>query len=289
MALLGDWRSQQNTEAYSNSLYSESLEQFLGREVQVLDEDCSPVYASVLEVEGDIPDISRINSWIEGIRSIQGVGPRLEWFSQQEALMSSEIQVFSNNQIRDYLSKTYLLEISTQDLASSALDRATSGVYALVRDRELGNYSGPLLDSGWASAMGRDIRNACEPKAKEMAEEAGQRHLISLAELGTAIIELRNGNWPPSGFTQVSMYMAHSFESEGEFCSISNPNGCAIFTVVTPIKCSLEVEVKFSNPFGGETSKARVTTVANRPTEIEIGQKSDRESTGFSVVAGICS
>ena len=287
---IGDWRTEQNTETYTNALFSESLDVFLGREVIVLEDDCSPVYSSVIEVEKQNPLFSRVNGWLEDLDDLATTQERLEWFSNQRSLMRSDIQISSNQEIREYLSETLSWDPVPSVIVDSSLELAQSEIYSNVRDREIGDYEGPLYEVGWEDAMARQIRQVCESRAKVIVEDAQERYLKALGELGTELIRLRGGNWAPSDFTQVSMFMAYSPDSERENCSRSNSKGCAIVTLLTPVQCSLEVVVQFeTNTEVVETVRQSVITIPNRETEVEFGRKTSAEVDFYRVESGKCS
>lgn len=289
VSVIGNWRTEQNTETYANALYSKSLDDFLGREVVVLEDDCSPVYSSVLEVEKQNPLFSTVNGWLEDLNRLDSTQERLEWFSNQRSLMRSDIQVSSNEEIREYLTETLSWKPVPSLIVDTALELAQNKIYSNVRDREIGDYEGPLYESGWEEAMARQIRQVCESKAKEIVEDAQTRYLQVLGQLGTELIKVRGANWAPSDFTQVSMFMAYSPDSERENCSRSNSKGCAIVTLITPVKCSLEVVVQFeTNNKVVETVRRSVVTTPNRKTEVEFGRETSSQVDFYRVVSGKC-
>jgi hypothetical protein len=285
LAAVGIARTGENLSSVVEARYSYSLAEFVGRTVKITEEDCALISQSLAERQ--LPTFSKILGWNKTLNTLTTTQERQDWFVQEKEL-TSEIQSQSTYGVKDYLESQYTIQ--TEGLADLMLVQAEPTIYSAVKSRELGDYSGPVVDIGWQSQLTSQIRAACLQKANEIALNSKERFSDELVDLGSTLLSLKGSGWAPQGFTRIGMLAAYSPDTVRTNCSDSSPRGCSIISIVTPVQCSLEIVVEFG--IGRDVVEAvtqRIRTVANKVQEVEIPRRRTDKVDNYEVVSGTCS
>jgi len=261
---VGTSRASVYAEAYSDSLRTSSIDEYLGEDVLIPKSVCSALggtISSKLEAHPALGILAELSETFSNTRDEDGglTQASYEWLRDSTFAETAELQLQDRVGVRSSIMSTLGLDTSaaSADMVSSTSENNLRQELGKLKDKN--QLPQEVSTASWGSSYERKLAATCGPSVRNAVTESTVNYNSQLLEFSNGVGSLWDNAWLTEGYTVPGSPLVSYKPLSGNCSRVA----CAKMSIRTPVSCEVAVWVSFSDDngehsgFGAETLDTR--------------------------------
>lgn len=248
---VGTSRASVYAEAYSDSLRTSSIDEYLGEDVLIPKSVCSALggtISSKLEAHPALGALAELSETFSNTRGEDGglTQSSYEWLRDSTFAETAELQLQDRVGVRSAIMSTLGLDTSatSADMVSSTSENNLRQELGKLKDKN--QLPQEVSTASWGSSYERKLAATCGSSVRNAVTESTVNYNSQLLEFSNGVASLWDNVWLKEGYTVPSSPLVSYQHLNGNCSRVA----CAKISIRTPISCEVTVFVMFSDDDG---------------------------------------